>query len=325
MMTKNAVFETNKFLLDNPNDLISLDKWQKTVNLLAKLFDAPAGFLVQHTSTGFQVTIASEQDTNPYPAGVVIQPEVNIFCRKIVETGKELYVSNAIIDPSWDTNPEVHNDGFSSYLGVPVFWPDGKAFGTFCVMDYKETHYKETYLELIRHLKDILEADLSMLGMYEQAQKLALTDALCGINNRRGFSILAEQRIRFAKRTNSQLGLLYLDIDKFKSINDLYGHNSGDKVLKHLALVLNTCVRQSDVIGRMGGDEFVALVLIDGEQDMERIKQRITAGFAKADNKEVTEKITVSIGEVIIDNVADILSLIDKADKDMLLHKQRNR
>ena len=323
-MTKNAVFETNKFLLDNPNDLISLDKWQKTVNLLAKLFDAPAGFLVQHTSTGFQVTIASEQDTNPYPAGVVIQPDVNIFCRKIVETGKELYVSNAIIDPSWDTNPEVHNDGFSSYLGVPVFWPDGKAFGTFCVMDYKETHYKETYLELIRHLKDILEADLSMLGMYEQAQKLALTDALCGINNRRGFSILAEQRIRFAKRTNSQLGLLYLDIDKFKSINDLYGHNSGDQVLKHLALVLNTCVRQSDVIGRMGGDEFVALVLIDGEQDMERIKQRITAGFAKADNKEMREKITVSIGEVIIDNVADILSLIDKADKDMLWHKQRN-
>ncbi|AQS38137.1 diguanylate cyclase (GGDEF) domain-containing protein [Shewanella psychrophila] len=320
-MTHSSVFETDKFLLDNPNDLISIEKWQKTVNLLAKLFDAPAGFLVQHTSSGFQVTIASEQASNPYPAGVVIEPEVNIFCRKIVETGEELYVSNAPIDPCWDTNPEVHNDGFTSYLGVPVFWPNGKGFGTFCVMDYKQTDYQETYLELIRHLKDILEADLSMLGVYEQMQKLAITDPLCGINNRRGFSVLAEQRIRLAQRTQGHLGLLYIDVDDFKSINDRHGHNVGDEVLQHLANTLEESVRHTDVIGRMGGDEFVALVVMEQEDDLNKIELRITDGITSGVACGALPEYSVSIGHVKVDLRLDFMSLLDSADKEMLIRK----
>ncbi|WP_076414426.1 sensor domain-containing diguanylate cyclase [Shewanella sp. UCD-KL12] len=319
-MTHSSVFETDKFLLDNPNDLISIDKWQKTVNLLAKLFDAPAGFLVQHTPDGFQVTIASEQDSNPYPAGVVIEPDVNIFCRKIVETGEELYVANAPIDPCWDSNPEVHNDGFTSYLGVPVFWPNGTAFGTFCVMDYKQTDYQEDYLELIRHLKDILEADLAMLGLYEQMQKLAITDPLCGINNRRGFTVLAEQRVKLAKRTGGLLGLLYIDVDDFKSVNDLYGHNIGDTVLIHLANTIEECVRHSDVIGRMGGDEFVALVVMEQEDDLNKIEQRITQGIASRD--AALPEYAVSIGHVKVKLQQDFLSILDRADKEMLIRKR---
>ncbi|QFU21194.1 sensor domain-containing diguanylate cyclase [Shewanella eurypsychrophilus] len=321
-MTHSSVFETDKFLLDNPNDLISIEKWQKTVNLLAKLFDAPAGFLVQHTSSGFQVTIASEQESNPYSAGIVIEPEVNIFCRKIVETGEELYVSNAPIDPCWDSNPEVHKDGFTSYLGVPVFWPNGKAFGTFCVMDYKQTDYQETYLELIRHLKDILEADLSMLGVYEQMLKLAITDPLCDINNRRGFSVLAEQRIKLAQRTQGRLGLLYIDIDDFKSINDIHGHNVGDEVLQHLANTLGECVRHTDVIGRMGGDEFVALVVMEQEDDLIKIEQSIMQGIASATESRSLPEYAVSIGHVTVDLKLDLMSMLDSADKDMLIRKQ---
>lgn len=321
-MAHGSVFETDKFLLDNPNDLISIEKWQKTVNLLAKLFDAPAGFLVQHTSSGFQVTIASEQESNPYPSGVVIEPEVNIFCRKIVETGKELYVSNAPLDPCWDTNPEVHNDGFTSYLGVPVFWPNGQAFGTFCVMDYKETDYQEAYLELIRHLKGILEADLSMLGVYEQMQKLAITDPLCGLNNRRGFAVLAEQRVRLAQRTQSRLGLLYIDVDDFKSINDGYGHNVGDEVLKNLSSILEECVRHSDVVGRMGGDEFVALVVMEQDDDLVQIEQRIVEGVASGGGSQNLPEYFVSIGHVNVDLKQDVMSMIDCADKEMLIRKQ---
>ncbi len=321
-MTKNAEIETDRFLLDTPHDLISIEKWQKTINLLAKLFDAPAGFLVQYTTSGFQVTIASEQDSNPYPAGVVIEPDVNIFCRRIVETRKELYVSNASIDVCWDSNPEVRDDGFTSYLGVPVFWPSGEVFGTFCVMDYEETDYQETYLELIHHLKEILEADLSMLGLYEQMQKLAITDALSGINNRRGFLVLAEQRIKLAKRTNSQLGLLYLDVDDFKLINDEHGHSVGDFVLKHIAQVLQECVRESDVIGRMGGDEFVALVVIDDENDIDVIRSRVLGGFKRQSADRVLPHFSASIGGVKLELTSDFESQLEAADKNMLLRKR---
>ncbi|WP_299797397.1 sensor domain-containing diguanylate cyclase [uncultured Shewanella sp.] len=323
-MTKNAEFETERFLLDTPHDLISIEKWQKTINLLARLFDAPAGFLVQYTPHGFQVTIASEQDSNPYPAGGVIEPDANIFCRRIVETRTDLYVSNAKIEPCWETNPEVHDDGFTSYLGVPVFWPDGEVFGTFCVMDYQETDYQDTYIELIHHLKDILEADLAMLGLYEQMQKLAITDSLSGINNRRGFLVLAEQRIKLAKRTESQLGLLYLDVDDFKLINDQHGHGVGDLVLKHIASVLKECVRQSDVIGRMGGDEFVALVLIDDDNDMDAIRNRIIDGFDRQSDDLSLPLFSASIGDVKLELTTDFETQLAAADRDML-HRKRAR
>ncbi|MGY5450172.1 sensor domain-containing diguanylate cyclase [Agarivorans sp. MS3-6] len=315
--------DPDEWILNNPSDLISLTKWQRTVNLLAKLFDAPAGFLVQCTASGFQVTIASDQASNPYPAGVLIEPEANIFCRRIVETRKSLYVANAPLDPCWDTNPEVHNDGFRSYLGVPVFWPDGKPFGTFCVMDYRETHYEETYFELIEQLKDILEADLSLLDLYVQMQKLAVTDPLTELNNRRGFSALAQQRIRLAKRMGSRLGLFYLDIDKFKLLNDHHGHAVGDEVLIDVAQAMRSCVRSSDVLGRRGGDEFVALVLIEQDADFDAIEQRFTETFGQSSQEQLPEY-SVSIGHTNVDLDMDVAYLLELADKDMYAHKATN-
>ena len=323
-MDKAPHYDPNKWLLDNPNDLISIKKWQRTVDLLAKLFDAPAGFLVQYTPAGFQVTISSDQDSNPYPAGVVIEPEVNIFCRRIVETGKQLYVPNAPIDPCWDTNPEVHNDGFKSYLGVPVYWPNGQAFGTFCVMDYRETDYGETYFELIQQLKDILESDLSLLEMYQQVQELAVTDSLTDINNRRGFTILAKQRLHIAKRIESSLGLFYFDIDQFKFINDEFGHGVGDEVLKKVSLALQLSTRNADVIGRMGGDEFVALVSIKHDGDQDKILDRFKQSIAKLQTDDKQPRFSVSSGFTKLDLESGIEDLLDIADKAMLAKKKCN-
>ncbi|GIU38923.1 sensor domain-containing diguanylate cyclase [Shewanella colwelliana] len=322
-MASQKLYHTNRFLLDNPNDLISIDKWQKTVNLLAQLFEAPAGFLVQHTDKGFQVTIASQQASNPYPAGVFIEPEVNIFCRKIVETGKELYVANAHVEPCWDTNPEVKNDGFSSYLGVPVFWPDGRCFGTFCVMDYRKTDYQNSYLELIRHLKEILEADLSLLGLYSEMMQLARLDDLCGINNRRGFRALAEQRIKLSIRNGSNLVMLYVDVDEFKRINDEHGHSLGDEVLKLLAKVLKQCIRVTDVVGRIGGDEFVLLTLCDTEQDLIVLKARIMQAISDAIAANELPHFSVTIGHKTVKPSDSLERVLACADQDMLARKTR--
>ena len=322
VVEKVAQLDTDKWLLDNPNDLISIEKWQQTVNLLAKLFNAPAGFLVQYTQKGFQVTIASEQETNPYPAGAIIEPEANIFCRKIVESKKPLYVSNAPIDPCWDTNPEVHDDGFVSYLGVPVFWPNGQPFGTFCVMDYKVTHYDQNYFDLIHHLKDILESDLSLIEMYQQAQKLAVTDPLTGISNRRGFTILADQRIKLAKRISSPLGIFYFDVDQFKYVNDQYGHTTGDQVLKLVGQALSESTRDADVIGRMGGDEFTALVSLKEDGNADKILERFNSALSQLQNNDELPLFTVSSGYSPVDVNASIEEVIAIADKAMLDQKK---
>jgi len=310
------------WLLDNPNELISIEKWQQTVNLLAKLFDAPAGFLVQYTSKGFQVTISSEQETNPYGAGSKIEPEANIFCRRIVETREPLYVSNAPIDPCWDTNPEVHEDGFVSYLGVPIFWPNGTAFGTLCVMDYEKTEYRDKYFDLIHHLKSIFESDLSLIEMYQQAQKLAVTDPLTNISNRRGFLILADQRMKLAKRNNSHLGLFYFDVDQFKTINDQFGHPVGDKVLQMVSKALTDSTRDADVTGRMGGDEFIALVSYKNDSDSNKILERFTKILEQEQLKTDLPAFTISSGFVNVDLTKSIDEVIEQADKEMLENKR---
>lgn len=324
-MEKSLSLNTQMWLLDNPNELISIEKWQLTVNLLAKLFNAPAGFLVQHTQAGFQVTVASDQTSNPYPAGTLIEPEANIFCKMIVETKQQLYVANALIDPVWDTNLEVHNDGFVSYLGVPVFWPNGETFGTFCVMDYKITDYQQTYIELINQLKDILESDLSLIDMYQQAQQLAITDALTNIHNRRGFQVLAEQRIRLAKRVDNSLGLFYFDVDQFKKINDLHGHSTGDEVLKVLAKSLQASTRGSDVIGRIGGDEFVALVSIEAKESADCILERFNQQLAQLQQQNQLPGFSVSAGYTDVDCEMGIKAILEVADQAMLAKKKSLR
>ena len=320
-MDQSSTFDTENWLLDNPDSLISIDKWQQTINLLAKLFDAPAGFLVQHTQAGFQITVSSDQASNPYPAGSLIEPDVNIFCRLIVERKEQLYVSNAPIDLYWDSNPEVTNDGFVSYLGVPVFWPDGKTFGTFCVMDYRVTHYDQTYLDLIHQLKDILESDLSLIEMYHQAQKLAITDTLTGINNRRGFEILAKQRLLLAKRINSPLGMFYFDVDRFKGINDQFGHAVGDEVLKIVGQALNQSIRSSDVVGRIGGDEFVALISIANEEEPNSILDRFNQYIANQQNASKIPAFSVSAGYTYVDLGLSLKDIVKIADKEMLTKK----
>lgn len=311
-------YKHDEFLLNHPNELISLNKWQKTVNLLASMYHAPASFLVQYTPKGFQVTISSEQVSNPYPAGIVIEPDVNIFCRKIVESKKPLYVSNALMDPCWDTNPEVHNDGFRSYFGVPILWPDGEPFGTFCVMDYEVTDYQGPYLELIHQLKDILESDLQLVEAFSELQQLAVTDPLTKVNNRRGFYSIANQRINLAKKNDNRLALFYIDIDRFKTINDKHGHNIGDKVLVSVAETLKDNIRSYDVVGRLGGDEFGVLLTIKEYSEIEAFENTVSQCRL---SEELCVDFSLTLGHVEIDPSRDFEDMLTEADKMMLSRK----
>ncbi|NEQ76933.1 MAG: response regulator [Okeania sp. SIO2C9] len=167
-------YDHNLWVLDDERHTISLAKWQKTIDVMANIFQAPAGFIVQHTNQGYQVVIASQQESNPYPAGGGIIPlNCNIFCRKIMQTREKLYVKNAKVDPYWDDNPEVAQDGFMSYYGLLVNWPDNTPFGTICVMDFKETDYQKDYLDLMEELRNLVEHDLRLFEQYQTTAKLA--------------------------------------------------------------------------------------------------------------------------------------------------------
>ena len=113
----------------------------------------------------------------------------------------------------------------------------------------------------------------------ENVKNMAITDALTGIYNRRGFLALAEQQIKTANRNKEQMRLFYIDVDSMKEINDKLGHVAGDQSLIETANVLRRTFRKSDIIARIGGDEFVILAIdvkgIDSQVFSERLQKNI--------------------------------------------------
>ena len=129
-------------------------------------------------------------------------------------------------------------------------------------------------------------------------ERLASVDAMTGVNNRRSFLELAENEWSRFKRYGRPLALLMIDIDRFKSINDTYGHDAGDQVIKAVAGVLRTHKRSHDAIGRLGGEEF-ALLLLEATLEnslvaAERLRRLIAATDIIIDGKRIP--ITISIG-----------------------------
>ncbi|HXA47317.1 MAG TPA: diguanylate cyclase, partial [Burkholderiaceae bacterium] len=130
---------------------------------------------------------------------------------------------------------------------------------------------------LILALEDITERKFSEAVIWNQANY----DRLTGLPNRHMFSDRLEQAIIKAHRTHSQVGLMFLDLDFFKEVNDTLGHGVGDELLKQTANRLRSCVRQSDTVARMGGDEFTIIVEeIHDANDVNRIAQNILENMA---------------------------------------------
>ena len=312
----------DEWLLGQKNSLIPFAKWQNTVNLMTKLFQAPAGFIVQHTPLGYQVTISSEQQENPYGEGVEIGPDVNIFCRRIVETGSGLYVNNATELEEWQSNPEVSDDGFNSYMGMPINWPGGQPFGTICVMDYQITDYDETLKELIGQFRDMIQGDLLLVHQYLELQQQANSDELTGLLNRRGFMSTADQRLLMAERDGAQLLLAFIDMDGLKHFNDKLGHAEGDSALRYIGAQLQQSFEQLGICARVGGDEF--LLLTDQNQ-----RQRLLDCCQKIDQHLQSQLELAGISVGIIDLVSDhkksLCEWISQADSAMYQQKMLSR
>ncbi|WMO14633.1 sensor domain-containing diguanylate cyclase [Pseudoalteromonas piscicida] len=300
----------------------TLLKWQKTVDLMAKIFSAPAAFVVQKKEDGFAVMIASDQEENPYPAGGFIPQETNIFCKHVVANNRNLYEQHASVNYQWDDNPEVANDGFESYLGVPIHWPNGKSFGTLCVMDFKPTNYGAPLVEFIEHLRDMLEDDLVMIERYSKIKAIAMQDPLTKVLNRRATEILGEHKRDIALKLGGALYCVFLDLDGFKPINDSYGHEVGDLVLQSLAEALKAASSEDDIIGRYGGDEFLAIVQRDNEKAVNDFIFQSEANFYQALKEKKLPKCGFSAGFAKCENKFESMaSLFSRADKHMYQQK----
>ncbi|MDP3088321.1 MAG: diguanylate cyclase [Methylotenera sp.] len=152
-------------------------------------------------------------------------------------------------------------------------------------------------LRMVGTHTDITERKL----LEKRLENLAHFDALANIPNRTLFNDRLKLALAYAKREKKQLAVMFIDLDLFKEINDLYGHETGDIVLKKVSRQLVSCVRESDTVARMGGDEFVVLLpIIDNETDVILVADKILDSVAKPIKVEkLNLHVTCSIGIAI--------------------------
>ena len=166
--------------------------------------------------------------------------------------------------------------------------------------------------------------------MEEELRKLSLTDELTGLYNRRGFMALAAQKIKVAKRLKRELLLISTDLDDLKIINDTMGHKEGDQALIDITAILLETFRSSDIIARIGGDEFVALqIKKSGEPNLSSSTDRLQEALANHHLKSSKSyKLSLSLGSVVY-NPADaktLEQLLAEADAKMYEQKKsKNR
>ena len=198
--------------------------------------------------------------------------------------------------------------------------------------------------ELLGHISRVVEAnrrlenDLTQ-SKYElefQAQELdrtrmeARTDPLCKIGNRKAFNEHFNYKLSRFTKQNDPFGLMIIDVDHFKRINDTFGHNSGDQVLVSIGQALKECVRPEDFVARLGGDEFA--IILDGlnADNANLVGNRIRStielfDFSVGDAQGSTTVVTLSMGLAVILNGDDAHSLYERADQALYRSKELGR
>jgi diguanylate cyclase (GGDEF)-like protein/PAS domain S-box-containing protein len=174
----------------------------------------------------------------------------------------------------------------------------------------------------------LAEEKLNLLNL--ELEKLALTDYLTNLFNRRYFMLRGAEEIKRAHRNSQPLALLMLDIDEFKKVNDSHGHEAGDLALQQVAAVMKSSLREIDLLGRLGGEEFAALLpntsLEEAVLSAERVRQTIANTPFVVAGQVLSKPMTISIGvATITDEMSGVNDLLRNADAALYRAKESGR
>jgi diguanylate cyclase (GGDEF)-like protein len=248
-------------------------------------------------------------------------PREETFCRFPLASGEPLVVPDATRDARFADNPNVTSGGVGFYAGVPLRTAEGLVIGTICAIDPKPRTFSGRELKILE--------DLALITMNElELRQRATIDVLTGALSRRAFKEEGSRAAALASRHHHSLACLVLDLDHFKSINDRFGHAAGDKVLTDVIKACVALLRQSDLIGRLGGEEFAVLLPLTDRANAievaEKLRQAIADLTFSFDGQ--TLPVTSSFGVSVLDGTTpDIETLLERADAALYAAKQAGR
>lgn len=288
-------------LLDTPPE----EAFDRIARLIRNIFDLPIG-IVSVIDAHRQWIKAGSGSTRSE-----IERRESL-CNLTIQSGGPHIVSDLRADPQTRDNPLVTGPrGLRFYAGVPLTTSDGFNIGTLCAIGHEAREFGQREIDIL--------ADLARVTMDEiELKQRASTDNLTGLMTRGTFREEAERALGLAVRHKQELAVVTLDIDHFKAINDTYGHGVGDRVLKVVAQTCASTPRQTDLVGRIGGEEFVVLLPHTGRpgalEAAERIREAIE--MLALDGTGVTGlKVTASFGIATLDGATgDLDALLANAD-----------
>ncbi len=230
----------------------------------------------------------------------------------IMENGEAIIVEDVKGDPRhYDHFDKITGFKTKSIIGVPLKVKDEVIGVIELVNKLEKDAFTPTDLKILQTIADFTAITLEKTYYMKKLENLARIDMLTGVSNRRDFNDNLEKEMERSQRQGTSLALLILDVDDFKKINDTYGHQEGDRVLKAVADVLKNKVRKVDFISRYGGDEFVVLMPNTDLKGAEIIKKRILS----------TVPYPVSIG-IHAARPEKLSVLLKKADQDLYEQKK---
>jgi len=180
------------------------------------------------------------------------------LCKRAID--ENCFFSDEVPD-RWGDCIAARNLGITTFLSTPIHLPDGSFYGTLCAASSEKRQWSERAEQVLQ----------LFAGLIAQSY----TDSLTGLPNRRAIFENLTTLFSLARHLNHKIMIAFIDLDNFKLINDRFGHNSGDLFLIQVGERLNTLQQNGEVIGRLGGDEFLVVSLNNENADISSLRERI--------------------------------------------------
>lgn len=297
-------------ITDTPRD----EAFDRVVRLACAALSAPIGAITFIESE--RQWIKAEQGL-----GVHETARDTSFCTHALTGDEVMVVEDASRDPRFASNPFVTcSGGVRFYAGAPINTREGYKLGTLCVVDHIPREITQRDRDLLKDMADVVVSEM------ELRRRLG-TDVLTGLYTRRFADELGMREIIRARREGAPLTAAFIDADKFRSINDTYGHPAGDAVLRGIGPVCRSALRTTDILGRYGGEELVLLLPHTTLKQAIPVLERLRRDVAAMVIPELKgSQVTVSLGAAEL-NEQDltITDLLARADKALYRAKQSGR
>ena len=244
------------------------------------------------------------------------------FCGHAILDKQIFVVEDALEDERFFDNPLVTSEPHIRFYAGQQLRPfGGQAVGTLCIIDRAPREFSADDRQMFVDLAQMVEREI-------MAVQLSVLDELTRISNRRGFLALAKYSLDVCKSQQFPASLLFFDLDKFKEINDKYGHAEGDKALKTFSTELSESFRASDIYARLGGDEFVALLSNTSDAVTQQLIVRFQTNLqTRCDKLGLVYAIQFSHGVIAYDPLkhTSVEDMLQEADAAMYAHKASKR